>query len=80
MYWDLPSSSSQLICLLANIVYIRFCKNSMDKVGMDKNLVVYLRWVRIQLNFEMLIPNLRTKLEMANTEYSKMALSSYFKD
>ena len=52
----------------------------MERVGMDRNLVVYLRCVSIQLRLDMLIPSFKTKFDMANTEYSKMALSSYFND
>ena len=78
MYCDFPSSFYQLISLLANIVCIKFCKKSMERVGIDKSLVVNFLWVKMQLSFDMLMPSFRIKLEMARTENSIMFCYSYF--
>jgi hypothetical protein len=79
MYWDLPSSSES-IYLLESMVYIKFCKNRIERVGIDKNLVVRLRWVRMQLNLDTLMPSFRIKLEIAKIDHSKTAWSFSLKD
>jgi len=41
----------------------------MERVGIERKLVVYFLAVRIQLNLEILIPNFNIKLDIDNTVY-----------
>ncbi len=68
--WDLAKSSVN--SFPKNILYCKYCKKSMDRVGRERKFVVFFLDVKKQLNLDMLILNLRIKLEIDKTENSRV--------